>query len=80
MALPFLALLEFQGVLSLVTCAALQGFPPRATGLALVEALVEQFHFNPQNYCKHWLLGDCVSSAIRLARSQGLACGRKWIS
>ena len=58
----FVSLFEFQGVLSLVTCAALQGFPPRATGLALVEALVEQVHFNPLNHCKHWLLGDCVSS------------------
>ena len=47
MALPFLALLEFQGVLSLVTGAALQGLPPRATALALVEALVELVRSHP---------------------------------
>ena len=33
----FLSLFEFQGVLSLVTCAALQRFPPRATALALAK-------------------------------------------
>ena len=47
MALPFLALLEFDGVLLLVTGAALQGLPPRATALALVEALVELVRSHP---------------------------------
>ena len=58
----FLSLLEFQGVLSHVAGAALQGCPPRAPDLALVEALVEQVHSHLQNHCEYWLLGARLSS------------------
>ena len=54
----FLSLFEFQGVLSLVTCAALQGFPPRATALALVEA----GQVSPLNDRNNKLVWACGSS------------------